>query len=133
MTDLPTTAEVAPTAPPPDRTAPTRVCPNCSSSFDVPIKGPGGHKRFCGEKCRTTWRNREKAEGAVIVTLAKIWRQNRGSGHLGKLAFARLTETLDVLNAKDSEEGRIRLNAEGPLKPYIRDVLAEPYIDRMGR
>lgn len=133
MTDLPTIAEAAPIAPVASRAPATRVCPNCSATFDLPLRGPGGHKRFCSEKCRTTWRNREKAEGAVIVTLAKIWRQNRGSGELGKLAFARLTETLDVLNAKDSEEGRIRLNAEGPLKPYIRDLLAEPYIDRKAR
>ncbi len=67
------------------------------------------------------------------MTIAKIWRQSRGTGEKGKLAFARLTEALDVMNARDGEAGRHRLNPTGPLGRYIDSVLADPYIDRVRR
>lgn len=113
--------------------SPSRICPECSGVFTIPSKGPGGHKRFCASLCRQAWANREKAEGAVLATYVKIWRQNRGSGPLGKLAFARLCEAADVLNENDTKAKRHRLNANGPLEPFIRDVLAEPYLDRRRR
>lgn len=111
-----------------------RICPQCSDRFALPpANAPGGHKRFCSDACRMAWGARAKREGAVIVTIAKIWRQNRGGGELGKLAFARLCESLDLLNAGDTEAGRKRLSADGPLAPYIKAVLAEPLIDRVRR
>jgi hypothetical protein len=133
MLDPPTIADTPVQASEPIPAAATprsRICPECSQPFERPAKGPGGHKRFCSAKCRTDWGNREKAEGSTIITLAKIWRLNRGAGEVGKLAFARLTEALDVLNDSDGRAGRHKLNANGPLAPYIKDVIAEPYLDR---
>lgn len=110
-----------------------RTCPNCSVEFQRPTRGPGGHKRFCSGKCRTTWSNREKAEGAALITVAKAWRAMRGSGELGKAAFAEMTSILDTLNARDRDDKRLPLNDKGPLKPYLTDLLADRYIDRARR
>lgn len=111
----------------------SRVCPNCGDEFDVPVKGPGGHKRYCGDKCRQEWGAREKAHGAVIVTQAKIWRKNRGSGEIGKLAFARLTEALDLLIAEDEDAKRPKLLAGGKVDRFLKDVVSERYLDRKRR
>jgi hypothetical protein len=124
---LPSDIENAP--PPPVR----RICPNCGDGFSVPSQGPGGHKRFCGSACRNDWGNREKAHGSVIVTLAKVWRKNRGSGEIGKAAFARLTEALDILLSDDDAAGRPKLLAGGPVEPFLRAIVEERYLDRRRR
>lgn len=133
LLDPPTPADNSetPSAPPP--AAATRVCPNCADLFLVPVKGPGGHKRFCSDACRGQWGNREKAHGAVIVTLAKIWRKNRGSGEIGKAAFSRLTEALDLLISEDEEAARPKLLAGGKVDRFLRVVVAERYLDRKRR
>lgn len=132
--DPPAIAETDETTPAPAPAAGERVCPNCSETFLVPLKGPGGHKRYCSDTCRNAWGNREKALGAVIVTVARIWAQNRKSGEVGNKAFARLREALDLMNETDATEGkRLRLKAGGPLDRYINEVLAEPYLDRKRR
>jgi hypothetical protein len=131
--DAPTPAKNGETA---SATAPAaperkpRVCPNCSEAFFRPLKGPGGHKRFCSDKCRQDWGAREKAHGAVVITKAKIWRKNRGSGEIGKLAFQRFVEALDVLIAEDEEAGRPKLTANGPVDAYLKDVVEDRYLDR---
>ncbi|MBA2717735.1 MAG: hypothetical protein H0U52_00640 [Chloroflexi bacterium] len=119
--DAPVAADIAPRV---------RVCPECSGEFHPPVKGPGQHKRFCADKCRSAWAAREKAEGAVLITVARIWRKTRGAGEIGKRAFEEMTSILDKLNAKHSEEGRYPLNATSPVADYVRDVLAVPYMDR---
>lgn len=135
--DLPTiaaAAEIAPVAAvvaiAADPAPRVRVCPECSGDFSPPVKGPGQHKRFCSDKCRTDWRAREKAEGAVLITVARIWRKTRGAGEIGKRAFEEMTSILDTINARHSAEGRHPLNATSPVAPYVKDVLAERFIDR---
>jgi hypothetical protein len=135
MLDRPTTADnpetpasVAPAAP----ARKSRTCPNCGEEFYRPVKGPGGHKRFCSTPCRQRWENRALGEGKAVVTIMKIWAANRNN-EVGNLAFQRLREAADLLNNRDVEEGRIRLKAGGPLDPYIQDVLAEPLLDRIRR
>lgn len=104
-----------------------RHCPECGEPFDVPARGPGQHKRFCGSSCRLVWANREKGQGAVLVTIAKAWRKTRGSGQLGKDAFAEMTKILDLLNERDIREGR-----GARVVPYVAGLLASgPYLDRM--
>jgi hypothetical protein len=125
----PETLAVAPRAAP----ANPRACPNCGEEFVIPSKGPGGHKRFCSDPCRVAWGNREKAHGAVVITLAKIWRKNRGSGEIGKAAFARLTEALDILISEDEASGRPKLLAGGKVDRFLKQVVDERYLDRKRR
>lgn len=120
------TASIAPEAAP---EAGTRTCPNCAGKFSPPAKGPGQHKRFCGASCRVAFGNREKAEGAVIVTLAKIWRGRRGGAGIGAEALAELGSILDLFNAKDREAGRPSL-ASKEMETFCRDLLRDRYIDR---
>lgn len=124
-TAYPPCQALAPPAP-----AAARVCPNCSEEFFRPTKGPGQHKRFCSDLCRTTWSNREKAEGAALITIARIWRQARGSGDVGKAALSEMCSILDTLNDRARAAGRLPLSAKGPLRPYVDDLLSERYIDR---
>lgn len=130
MTTAPTIPDAAAEALATPVPAIARVCPNCSGEFFRPSKGPGGHKRFCSDKCRTTWANREKAEGAALITVARIWRQARGSGDVGKAALAEMCSILDTVNERSRTAGRLPLSAKGPLRPYVDDVLADRYIDR---
>jgi hypothetical protein len=130
MPEAPTTADVAENAP---ALPPARICPNCGDSFARPAKGPGGHKRFCSDKCRSDWRGREKVQGAVIITLAKVWRKSRGSGDIGKAAFQRFVEALDILISDDEEAGRPKLTANGPVTPFLREIIEDRYLDRRPR
>lgn len=110
-----------------DRPVRVKSCPECGDEFSPPAKGPGQHKRFCSDKCRLAWANREKGQGAVLVTVAKAWRKTRGSGALGKATFAEMTRILDLLLERDRAEGRA-----DRLEPYVRDLLASGvYFDRM--
>jgi len=110
-------------------TAKSRVCPECSGEFEPPAKGPGQHKRFCSTSCRTTWGNREKAQGAVAVTILKIWRTFRGSGEIGRAAFAELCSIADALLDDDRKAGRPALKSK-EIEPFVRAILADRYIDR---
>lgn len=125
----PSTDLDAPEAVPAAASAKPRTCPECSGEFFVPAKGPGQHKRFCEAKCRTAWANREKAQGAVLITVAKIWRETRGSGPHGRAAFAEMTSILDILIGDDRKAGRLSFKSEA-LKPFVNDVLRDPYMDR---
>jgi hypothetical protein len=101
-----------------------RECPECGTSFSPPVKGPGQHQEFCSDAHRIAFKNREKAQGSVLITVAKAWRKARGSGEIGKAAFAEMTAILDQLLDDDRKAGR-RL-PEG----YMRRRLAVPYMDR---
>lgn len=118
-------------APPPEPKG--RLCPNCGVSFSRPARGPGGHKRYCSTECRHDWGNREKAHGSVIVTVAKVWRKNRGSGEVGKAAFQRFVEALDLLIAEDEDAKRPPLRAGGPVDDFLRSVVEDRYLDRKRR
>lgn len=135
MLDQPNTPDSAETRenPAPEAVVPkARVCPNCGGEFFRPLSGPGGHKRYCSAPCRQAWENRAAVDGKSIAVLAKVWAGNRNN-ELGNLAFARLREACDLLNNRDKDEGRVPLKAGGPLEPFIRELLAEPFLDRERR
>jgi hypothetical protein len=134
-TDLPAVAENADNAPEGGVAAVSprvRICPECGVEFSPPTKGPGQGKRICTTEHRYAWQNREIAEGKLLVTIAKAWRKTRGSGTLGKRAFSEMTAILDALNARDVEAKRPTISERGigPLRQYLDDVLAEPFMDR---
>jgi len=133
MLDPPMTAPEPENASTPEPSAPERICPNCGESFPVRVKGPGKHQRFCATPCQAQWNNREKVQGSVILTKAKIWRKNRGSGEIGKAAFQRFVEALDLLIAEDEAAGRPKLTANGPVHPFLKSVVEDRYIDRQRR
>jgi len=129
MTDKPVapeTAEQALTPAPAAKRAP-RLCPECGKEVQAPAKGPGQHKKFCDTACRVAFANREKAQGAVLVSIAKVWRRKRGSGDLAKAAFAEMNSILDLLNEQDRKEGRPSLD------DYVASLIREPYMDRVRR
>jgi hypothetical protein len=123
------TVPLAPAAAPAAIAGKPRTCPECGSKFHPPVKGPGQHKRFCEGKCRIAWANREKAHGAVLITVAKIWRAKRGGGAIGKAAFAEMTTILDVLLSDDRQSGRPSLNSV-EMESFAREVASDNYIDR---
>ena len=83
--------------------APTgRVCPECGKTFHSTHHS----KKFCTEAHRLAFKNRSKARGQGLVPMMQAWRLKRGSGPLGKAAFAELCQILDALNAEDREEKR---------------------------
>lgn len=107
----------------------TRTCPNCGSKF--PAGGRGLGKRHCSTECRIDFNNRAKAEGAVIITLAKVWIANRhakpGSKAAETCAEARreLNEIVSIFIDADAEAGR------PSLVDYVSEMLTETrYIDR---
>lgn len=102
----------------------SRECPECGTIFSPPAKGPGQHQEFCCDAHRIAFKNREKAHGSVLITVAKAWRRARGSGEIGKAAFAEMTAILDQLLEEDRKAER-KL-PEG----YMRRRLAVPYMDR---
>lgn len=133
--DPPATAADAENAPEAAETAVARrvrICPECGIEFAPPAKGPGQGKRFCTTAHRYAWQNREIKEGKLLVTIAKAWRKTRGSGALGKRAFNEMTAILDALNARDVDAKRPTISERGvgPLRQYLDDVLAEPFMDR---
>jgi endogenous inhibitor of DNA gyrase (YacG/DUF329 family) len=89
---------------------PARLCPNCGDP--VPAGGRGLGRTFCSKDCRVAFNNRAKAEGAVIVALAKCWTDNRhakpGSreAELCRWARSELTETLRMMLDADKDAGR---------------------------
>src|SRR4051812_42985883 len=105
---LPVETESSPADAPAPPARNPRICPNCGNEFFAPVKGPGQGKRYCSNECRCDWGNREKALGAVILTTARIWAQNRGSGkrhEISKVAFARMAEALDLMNDREAKAG----------------------------
>lgn len=105
-----------------------RVCPECSGEFEPPTKGPGQHKRFCKAECRVAWSNREKSQGAALITRAKIWRAHRGAGEHGKAAWGQMTAILDILIDDDRAAGRKSLKSK-ELEPFVRATLRDAYLD----
>lgn len=56
---------------------------------------------FCSDRCRGTFHNRAKMEGAYIIHIAKRWRRFRDSGD-----FSLFTKMLDDLIRADKDHGR---------------------------
>lgn len=106
-----------------------KVCPNCGSKFDAGGRGLG--KRHCSTKCRVDFNNRCKAEGAVIITLAKVWIANRHAKPGSKAAEVcgearrELNEIVSIFLDADKDAGR------PSLVDYVAEMLGETrYIDR---
>jgi hypothetical protein len=107
-----------------------RVCPNCGADF--PAGGRGLGKRFCSSTCRTSYANRQKAEGAVMASLVKCWLANRhakpGSreAELCRRARAELTEIGRMFIEADMEAGR------PPVVDYVEALFSDGtfYVDR---
>lgn len=123
MTDTIETVSAAPAQPQ------TRQCPNCGGSF--PAGGRGLGKTFCGKDCRVAFNNRAKAEGAVIIALAKCWTANRHArpgtreAELCRQSRSELTEILRMFVDADVEAGR------PPIGDYVETLLRDTlYCDR---
>jgi hypothetical protein len=107
-----------------------KVCPNCGSEF--PAGGRGLGKRFCSSSCRTSFANRQKAEGAVMASLVKCWLANRHAkpdtreAELCRKARAELTEVGRMFIEADEEAGR------PPVADYIEALFSDGtlYVDR---
>jgi endogenous inhibitor of DNA gyrase (YacG/DUF329 family) len=127
MFDTQNTAIVADAQP---SKAPARVCPNCGNSFAAGGRGLG--KTFCGKQCRMDFNNRAKAEGAVIIALAKCWTQNRHAkpdtreAELCRQSRSELTEILRMMLDADADAGR------PPVADYVETLFASGtlYVDR---
>lgn len=100
-------------------------CPQCGTDF-TPWGTRGGQRRFCTPKCRADFNARAKVEGALIISLAKAWRVNRGKGETAKAAFSEMVSILDMLNARDREMGRPNVTGH-----VGRLVGSGRYIDRI--
>lgn len=121
-----TTLETVSAAPAP---VPARLCPNCG--HDVPAGGRGLGRTFCSKDCRVAFNNRAKAEGAVIIALAKCWTANRHAkpdtreADLCRRARSELTEILRMMCDADAEAGR------PPVADYVETLLRDTmYCDR---
>ena len=98
------------------------LCPNCGTLFPK----TRCDKRFCSSDCQVKWQARQKVEGALIVSLAKVWRKHRGTTDVAKKAFSELVSILDFLNAEDREAGR------PDASEHVRATLASGrFIDRV--
>lgn len=114
----------------PENPVQLRVCPNCGTSF--PAGGRGLGKRFCSSSCRTSFANRQKAEGAVMASLVKCWLANRHAkpgtreAELCRKARAELTEIGRMFIEADEEAGR------PPVADYVEALFSDDtlYIDR---
>ena len=99
-----------------------RDCPNCGGPYS---RGPRGTRRFCSTPCQVEFNNRLKAEGMVIVALAKAWRKGRGKAGVPKAAFSELCTILDHFNAQDVKAGR------GSILDYADQLLKSgSYLER---
>ena len=83
----------------------TRHCPSCGFHF-APWGHRGGEKRFCSSDCQKAFAARSKVEGALIINLAKAWRQGRGKAGTPAEAFKEMVSILDYLIERDREAGR---------------------------
>lgn len=107
-----------------------RVCPNCGGQFAAGGRGLG--KTFCSKDCRVDFNNRAKAEGAVVIALAKCWTQNRHAkpgtreAELCRTARSELTEILRMMLDADADAGR------PPVADYVETLFASGtlYCDR---
>lgn len=107
-----------------------RVCPNCSATFAAGGRGLG--KTFCSKDCRVDFNNRAKAEGAVVIALAKCWTQNRHAkpgtreAELCRQSRSELTEILRMMLDADEEAGR------PPVADYVETLFNSGtlYVDR---
>lgn len=102
-----------------------RICPECGETFS------SNHptKRFCTPAHKQAYANREAAQGKVIASLVKAWRQGRGSDGVSKAAFALLCPIVDAFNAEDREAGRPPASVY--VKAHLRDGFQ--YQDRARR
>jgi endogenous inhibitor of DNA gyrase (YacG/DUF329 family) len=121
---IPLEAVSAPLAP-----VPARQCPNCGK--DVPAGGRGLGRTFCSKDCRVSFNNRAKAEGAVVIALAKCWTHNRHAkpgtreAELCRRSRSELTEILRMMLDADAEAGR------PPVTDYVETLLRDTlYCDR---
>lgn len=141
MTSALSTIAENPESPPAPASAPLTVicgtCTECGKPLQVRAKGPGQHKRFCETKCRTRFADREKTQGQVLVTVAKVWRKSRGTGVVGKEAFAEMTRILDMLIDRDRRTNVVEGSSlSDRLAPYVERTFSsqgdyrESYIDR---
>jgi endogenous inhibitor of DNA gyrase (YacG/DUF329 family) len=108
---------------------PARLCPNCGDP--VPAGGRGLGRTFCSKDCRVAFNNRAKAEGAVVIALAKCWTANRHAkpgtreADLCRRARSELTEILRMMVDADEEAGR------PPVADYVETLLRDTlYCDR---
>lgn len=107
-----------------------RSCPNCGGHFAAGGRGLG--KTFCSSDCRMAFNNRAKAEGSVIIALAKCWTQNRHAkpgtreAELCRQSRSELTEILRMMLDADEEAGR------PPVADYVETLFASGtlYVDR---
>lgn len=87
-----------------------RSCPNCGGKFAAGGRGLG--KTFCSKDCRVAFNNRAKAEGAVVIALAKCWTENRHAkpgtreAELCRQSRSELTEILRLMLDADADAGR---------------------------
>lgn len=97
-----------------------RICVECGVEFLPPQKGPGQHKRFHDRACQLKFANREKARGAVLVTIAEVYALTR-HGHseddkrLRASMRTEMTRILTAFIAEDRRAGRL-----GRLRSYAR-------------
>jgi len=63
----------APQITPPAPAAKLRTCPECLVEF----AGKRQHSRFCGDRCRKAWANRNLARGGVVVPILQAWAETR--------------------------------------------------------
>ena len=107
-----------------------KLCPNCGGT--VPAGGRGLGRTFCSSTCRTSFNNRAKAEGAVVIALAKCWTQNRHAkpgtreAELCRQSRSELTEILRCMLDADADAGR------PPVADYVESLFASGtlYCDR---
>lgn len=100
-----------------------RLCVECGEIVAVPEKGPGQHKKFCNSVCRLAFANREKAQGAVLVTIAKVHHMTRHAKTTDDRALcaSAMTEMTRVLRSfihEDELAGRA-----SRLPDYVRTLL----------
>lgn len=90
--------------------AATKVCPGCGAKFAPGGRGMG--KAFCGDKCRTAFHARAKAEGGPMVALVKAWTMTRHAkpgtreAEICRYARSELTAIASYFNERDEAEGR---------------------------
>lgn len=106
-----------------------RVCPECGTSFAAGGRGLG--KTFCSKAHRLAFNNRAKAEGAVIIALAKAWTLNRHApsgtreAEICRSARSELTEILRMMLDADAAAGR------PPITDYVEGLMRDTfYCDR---
>jgi hypothetical protein len=112
-----------------------RICPECGGKVEVPEKGPGQHKKFCSPTCKSKFAAREKAQGAVLITIAKVYHmtrhgKTREDRETRGLAMAEMGRILRAFVAEDKAAGRA-----DRLAPYMLTLvnLDDSYQERRRR